>query len=427
MDEQKFRTIFPSHPQPSPGHGPPPIESKPGDIDRAVKRQLAFPPMNRRLTQRGRERRQQLMDFAATRFAEQGYHPTSVAEIVQGLGVGKGVFYWYFSSKEELFFEILREAQQDLRRSQQQAIDGVDDPVRRIELGLQASMRWSSEHQELFNLFAFAATEERFAPALRKGQEIAVADAMRHVQDGMDRGEIRVGDPELYAHAILGVSSQLARRFVHERGDAWPDVADAAVAFCLEGLLVPVRHRSRVTGSDGASHGRARPRDLHVRHRLRRARQQHHLHPLAGDRPAAAADRHRHPDARPAGAGRGAGADPHRDRLPQPARARRSRCTCRCGSPSCGPRRPRSSSPSPAASAWPPPRCSAACSSTPANGRPSRLTPRRPGPPAAVRRTLLSEDVGSARRSARPALRPRACRAPGGGCGWPGWCAARSR
>ena len=124
--------------------------------------------MNRRLTQRGRERRQQLMDFAATRFAEQGYHPTSVAEIVQGLGVGKGVFYWYFSSKEELFFEILREAQQDLRRSQQQAIDGIDDPIRRIELGLQASMHWSSEHQELFNLFAFAATEETFAPAALK-------------------------------------------------------------------------------------------------------------------------------------------------------------------------------------------------------------------------------------------------------------------
>jgi len=195
--------------------------------------------MNRRLTQRGRERRQQLMDFAATRFAEQGYHPTSVAEIVQGLGVGKGVFYWYFSSKEELFFEILREAQQDLRRSQQQAIDGIDDPIRRIELGMKASMRWSSEHQELFNLFAFAATEERFAPALRKGQEIAVADVMRHVQDGIDRGEIRDADPELFAHAILGVSAHLARRFVHERGDDWLDVADGAVAFCLEGLLVP--------------------------------------------------------------------------------------------------------------------------------------------------------------------------------------------
>ena len=216
-----------------------PLAVIPRFLDRAVKCPLAFPAMTRRLTQRGRERRQQLMDFAATRFAEQGYHPTSVAEIVQGLGVGKGVFYWYFSSKEELFFEILREAQQDLRRSQQQAIDGIDDPIRRIELGMKASMRWSSEHQELFNLFAFAATEERFAPALRKGQEIAVADVMRHVQDGIDRGEIRDADPELFAHAILGVSAHLARRFVHERGDDWLDVADGAVAFCLEGLLVP--------------------------------------------------------------------------------------------------------------------------------------------------------------------------------------------
>lgn len=195
--------------------------------------------MNRRLTQRGQERRRQLMEFAAARFAEQGYHPTSVAEIVQGLGVGKGVFYWYFSSKEELFLEILKDAQHDLRRTQQQAIDGIDDPVRRIERGIQASMRWSSEHPELYNLFAFAATEERFAPALRKGQATAVSDAMRHVQAGIDAGAIREGDPNLIAHAILGVTSHLARRFVHEEGQPWPDVADGAVAFCLEGLLVP--------------------------------------------------------------------------------------------------------------------------------------------------------------------------------------------
>ena len=62
------------------------------------------------------------MDYAARRFAENGYHPTSVAEIVQGMGVGKGVFYWYFSSKEELFAEILRDAQHDLRRRQQHSI-----------------------------------------------------------------------------------------------------------------------------------------------------------------------------------------------------------------------------------------------------------------------------------------------------------------
>jgi AcrR family transcriptional regulator len=195
--------------------------------------------MSRRLTARGRERRQQLMDYATQRFAENGYHPTSVAEIVQGLGVGKGVFYWYFDSKEQLLLEILREAQHDLRRAQQQAIGDEDDPILRIELGLRASMRWSAQHRDVNKLIQFAATEDRFAPALRKGQEVAVGDIIRIVKDGIDRGEIRDADPTMLAHAILGVTAQLARIFIHERGAAAEEVADAAVTFVLEGLHVP--------------------------------------------------------------------------------------------------------------------------------------------------------------------------------------------
>ena len=124
--------------------------------------------MNRRLTQRGRDRREQLMQYAIARFAENGYHPTSVAEIVEGMGVGKGVFYWYFSSKEELLAEILREAQLDLRRRQQQFIAGEPDPdpLRRIELGIRATMEWIDEHRHLSTLFQLAATEERAQSAM---------------------------------------------------------------------------------------------------------------------------------------------------------------------------------------------------------------------------------------------------------------------
>jgi AcrR family transcriptional regulator len=193
--------------------------------------------MNRRLTQRGRERRSQLMAFAATRFAENGYHPTSVAEIVQGIGVGKGVFYWYFSSKEELFLEILRDAQHDLRKTQQQAIDGLDGTVTMIEQGIRASMRWSAENRDLLNLFQFASTEERFAPALRKGGEVAAGDVIRIVKEGIAAGEIRDGDPVMMAHAVLGVTAYMSRVFIHEQADDAELVADEVVAFCLDGLL----------------------------------------------------------------------------------------------------------------------------------------------------------------------------------------------
>jgi AcrR family transcriptional regulator len=159
------------------------------------------------------------MAFATARFAEQGYHPTSVSEIVAGLGVGKGVFYWYFDSKEQLFLEILRDAQTDLRRRQQQAIADEDDPIRRIELGLRASLAWSEAHRDHNKLIQFAATEGTFAGALRRGQDIAVADVVKHVKEA------------------IAVAGHLTRTFIYERGEKAEAMADATVAFCLHGIL----------------------------------------------------------------------------------------------------------------------------------------------------------------------------------------------
>src|SRR5262245_59252059 len=167
------------------------------------------------------------MAYAIERFASAGYHSTSVAELVEGLGVGKGVFYWYFDSKEELLGQILRDAQQDLRRRQQAAIDDEDDPLLRIELGLRASLAWSADNRDLIKLVQFAQTEDRFAAMLRKGEEVAVADIVRHVKDAIVDGEIPDTDPEVLAHAVLGVVGQLARTFVHERAQPTEEVADA--------------------------------------------------------------------------------------------------------------------------------------------------------------------------------------------------------
>jgi TetR/AcrR family transcriptional regulator, cholesterol catabolism regulator len=190
----------------------------------------------RRLTPRGRERRRQLLEFAAKRFAESGYHPTSVADIVGGLGVGKGVFYWYFDSKEQLFLELLRDAQTDLRRTQRDAIVDEPDPVRRLELGIRAAFIWWARHPEIMNLVQFAATEEAFRPALRQGQSVALGDAVTHLKEAIAEGEIRDAEPEALAHAVVGLTSHLARELVHRRGDDPAEVADLAIALILDGL-----------------------------------------------------------------------------------------------------------------------------------------------------------------------------------------------
>ncbi|MDY7101358.1 MAG: TetR/AcrR family transcriptional regulator [Actinomycetota bacterium] len=193
--------------------------------------------MSRRLTPRGIDRRQQLIDYARRRFAEGGYHPTSVAEIVGGLGVGKGVFYWYFDSKEELFEEILRDAHRELRRRQRAAIGDETDPLRRIEAGIRASVAWSAEHSDLVGLIRFAATEERFSRAVRRGNEVAVGDLVGHLRDGIEQGTIRSADPTVLAQAVIGAIDQLTTMHLRAEQAADPDeIAELAVAFCLGGL-----------------------------------------------------------------------------------------------------------------------------------------------------------------------------------------------
>lgn len=189
----------------------------------------------RQLTDRGRERRRQLIDVASRCFAERGYHPTSVTEIVNELGVGKGVFYWYFDSKEELFLEILKGAQHDLRRRQQAAIAGLDDPLDQVAAGVRAAMEWADQNRPLVSLVQFAATEELFASAIRIGQAIAVADARFYIDAALDAGGETV-DPDLMIHAMLGVTFHLAQTYLLEGSRPVDEVADAAVRFCLTGL-----------------------------------------------------------------------------------------------------------------------------------------------------------------------------------------------
>jgi AcrR family transcriptional regulator len=79
----------------------------------------------RRDEQRARTRRE-LLDAAASTFARQGYHATSVDEVAEAAGYTKGAVYSNFSSKEELFLELLD-------RQIDQAVAVVEDIFARSE------------------------------------------------------------------------------------------------------------------------------------------------------------------------------------------------------------------------------------------------------------------------------------------------------
>jgi AcrR family transcriptional regulator len=159
----------------------------------------------RRLTQQGQERKQQLLDCAARLFAERGYDDTRVIDIVREAGVAKGLFYWYFDNKEQLFAELADEIRLRLRRSQGEALDPNADPLTRIRQGAEASVRFMAINAPFFALLEVESLDRQFVDVLRRGTEVHVTDVANLIREGIDAGLIRDEDPVLLARGVVGV------------------------------------------------------------------------------------------------------------------------------------------------------------------------------------------------------------------------------
>lgn len=191
----------------------------------------------RKLTSRGRNRRSAIIATATKLFAESGYHPTSVQDIVDALGVGKGVFYWYFPSKDDLLTEILRTSLFDLRTTQEKAIGDLENPIDRLEAGIRASIGWYATHQDLLRVTLFCFTEERFARALLKGRRISTNDTAQHISDAVDRQLIPPCNTTLTATGIIGIIDELGRSMAFSGQAHTEELEQFAVDMCLHGTL----------------------------------------------------------------------------------------------------------------------------------------------------------------------------------------------
>ena len=73
----------------------------------------------RRLTTQGVERKEQLLEAAAELFADRGYAQTRIVDICREAGVAKGLFYWYFETKEQVFRDLADGLRVEMWRNRQ--------------------------------------------------------------------------------------------------------------------------------------------------------------------------------------------------------------------------------------------------------------------------------------------------------------------
>jgi AcrR family transcriptional regulator len=91
-------------------------------------------------------RRDELLELAATMFAERGLKATTVRDIADSAGILSGSLYHHFSSKEQMVDEVLRNFLDWLFARYQEIIDSEPNPLERLK-GLFMTSFEAIEHR----------------------------------------------------------------------------------------------------------------------------------------------------------------------------------------------------------------------------------------------------------------------------------------
>ena len=161
------------------------------------------------------ERRRQLFDVALDRFANGGYHETSMEEIAEAAGVTKPVLYQHFQSKQQLFMELLDAVGRDLLTEVESRAAAEAHPYQKVLAGFRAYFRFASGHTAAFQLMfgSGARLTEEFAEPVRALEEAIAATIAKFIDANID-DEHR----SLLGHAIVGLGEVAGRRWVADHG-----------------------------------------------------------------------------------------------------------------------------------------------------------------------------------------------------------------
>jgi AcrR family transcriptional regulator len=177
-------------------------------------------------TPKGEETRRALLDAAARLFAEQGYHETSVPDIVQAAGVGHGTFYEYFGSRRDILLALTKPITDARERLPSLRSQKLPDRIR-------AEVFWYlSDHVEHLELSKVWHAASNFDPEIAETRRRERARRVERVRKGIESADARPDiDPGIAAAALVAMLEEFTHRWFIEGdgpGKSAHDVVAAA-------------------------------------------------------------------------------------------------------------------------------------------------------------------------------------------------------
>lgn len=185
------------------------------------------------------DRRIEILKSAAAAFRHRGYHGASVDEIASALEMTKGNLYYYFRNKEEILFACHDYSLDVLLSLMEETRAEATPPDAKLRKLILAFI-----HVILDELQGTALTLDLQAlspPLLERVIERrdSFDQGMRAIiQDGIDQGLFRPGDPKMIAFAMMGAVNWISKWFDPAGPSTSEQIGQSFADYLVDGLKV---------------------------------------------------------------------------------------------------------------------------------------------------------------------------------------------
>lgn len=149
------------------------------------------------------ERRNEIIETAGKLFEEKGYEQTQVQDIVNEIGVAKGLFYYYFKSKDEVMEELADRYADAIIDAVNKLIDkdiATFDKINRIfQIFIDSAEKKSGIFMGILNV-KNGITHERIFFNVGKKMVPLVTEL---ILSGNDNGECNCSDPKFITEFLV--------------------------------------------------------------------------------------------------------------------------------------------------------------------------------------------------------------------------------
>lgn len=175
-----------------------------------------------------KERRRHILTKAAELFGDNGYHATSISQIIEAAGIARGTFYLYFDNKRALFDELLDDM-----------LQGIASRIRTVEISTGGPSARDQIMQNLKNVIELLKENRAFlsillegAVGLDKGFADKLADfyegAAKIVRASLDLGQkmelVRPCNTHIAALAVIGGLKEILHDILRHDGGRIADI-----------------------------------------------------------------------------------------------------------------------------------------------------------------------------------------------------------